>query len=131
MVFINSTNAKQALIAEDDDMGRIILARFLDKLGYKVHAVENGKLALDHYHRLCGKIDLLITDLFMPEMNGHELIREIRKINKTLPIIAITGYARPNMLREVQIRNATLFEKPINFQTLRTHLTRLHDQING
>lgn len=77
------------LLAEDDRMLRMLTINMLTKEGAEVSAYENGKLALAAYSP--EKFDLVITDLMMPEMNGHELTRKIRSWSSETPIIAVTA----------------------------------------
>src|SRR5206468_6902925 len=65
------------LIAEDDRDSRELLRWMLEKLGYQVVAVENGKEAWEAFRR--GRFRLVISDVLMPEMDGFELCRRIRK----------------------------------------------------
>ncbi|NRP51942.1 Sensor protein EvgS precursor [Marinobacterium sp. xm-v-242] len=77
------------LLAEDDRMLRMLTINMLTKEGAEVSAYENGRLALAAYSP--EKFDLVITDLMMPEMNGHELTRKIRSWSSETPIIAVTA----------------------------------------
>lgn len=77
------------LLAEDERMLRLLTTNVLTKEGAVVSAFENGQLALDAYSP--EKFDLVITDLMMPQMNGHELTRAIRLKSLKTPIIAVTA----------------------------------------
>lgn len=77
------------LIAEDDKNLRNIVANTLKKENYTVFSAENGKAALDLYY--AEKVDLVITDVMMPVMDGNELCAELRKISRDLPILMLTA----------------------------------------
>lgn len=80
------------LVVDDDDQIRALLKRFLSRDGYQVLEASNGRIAVD----ILGNepVDLVITDLIMPDKEGLETIREIVKEHKGLKIIAISGGGR-------------------------------------
>ena len=77
------------LIAEDDAELRQLFTHVLNKNGYEVTGVDNGKKALDaltnEYY------DMVISDIMMPIMDGYELVKSLREINKTIPVMMITA----------------------------------------
>ncbi len=81
------------LIAEDTASVRDVLQRQLDKLGVEAKFVENGAEALDAVRS--GEYGILLTDLHMPEMDGYEVIQNIRqddeKLNRHFPVISLTA----------------------------------------
>ncbi len=82
---------KRVLIAEDNPINQEITLRMLEKAGYQAQAVANGIEVLE----LMGSthFDLILMDCQMPEMDGYEATREIRKLGMTLPVIALTACA--------------------------------------
>jgi two-component system, cell cycle sensor histidine kinase and response regulator CckA len=81
------------LLVEDEEGLRALNARGLKSRGYSVLEAGNGVEALEEFNRLGGKIDLVVSDVVMPEMDGPTLLKELRKINPTLKIIFVSGYA--------------------------------------
>jgi signal transduction histidine kinase/DNA-binding response OmpR family regulator len=80
------------LIAEDNSVNQLIAQAFLKELGYSYHTVANGKEVLEELVQ--SHFDLVLMDCQMPEMDGFEATREIRKnISTTLPIVALTANA--------------------------------------
>ena len=77
------------LIAEDDINLRNIVASTLEKDNYTVFAAQNGKTALDLFY--AEKVDLVVTDVMMPLMDGNELCAELRKIAPEVPILMLTA----------------------------------------
>ncbi len=81
------------LLAEDNEINQEIILSQLKCAGFDVEVTSNGKEALEKFRQ--GKYDLVLTDIDMPEMNGYELTREIRNIEKqtqqNTPILALTG----------------------------------------
>ncbi len=89
------TSAKQghvALVVEDDDLVRAMAARGLVEAGYTTLEAENGRAALDLIRSRRGRVDVVITDVGMPEMDGYELARQLEQVRPDLPIIYMTGY---------------------------------------
>jgi two-component system cell cycle sensor histidine kinase/response regulator CckA len=80
------------ILVEDDDPVRIFGARALRNKGYKVIEARGGEAALDVIRDATEAIDLLITDVVMPHMDGPGLVREVREINPEMKVIFISGY---------------------------------------
>jgi PAS domain S-box-containing protein len=81
-----------ALVVEDDDLVRAMAARGLAEAGYTTLEAENGRVALDLLRGRRGRVDVVITDVGMPEMDGYELARQLEQERPDLPIIYMTGY---------------------------------------
>ena len=77
------------LVVDDDDTSRRVLSEMLETLGHIVTQAENGKYALKRYH--CESPDVIITDIVMPEMDGLELIRNVRLTGSDVGILAVAG----------------------------------------
>jgi putative two-component system response regulator len=84
---------EKILLVEDNDINLQIMLSQLSSLGYKVDTAINGKEALAKYDT--GKYDVILTDIEMPEMNGYDLVKQIRQIelniDRNTPILAITA----------------------------------------
>jgi len=83
---------KIILIVEDDEISYLLLEALLKLKGMKCIGVKNGKEAVEYCQR-SKPIDLILMDIKMPEMDGYEASRLIKKIRPELPIIAQTAYA--------------------------------------
>ena len=77
------------LIVEDDQQLQQMFIRILSKHGYSAVGVSNGQLALDALDK--DYFDLIITDIMMPEMDGFELVQQLRDVGNTIPILMITA----------------------------------------
>lgn len=84
-------NKKTVLIADDEPYVVRVLKLVLQKEGYEVNSVNNGKLALDAYKK--NPPDIIITDVKMPHMSGRDLVEAIRKNegDQNTPIIVMTS----------------------------------------
>src|SRR3954447_13722302 len=86
------TGAGTVLLVEDEDPVRLFSARALRNKGYKVIEAKSGEAALEVIHRATDTIDLLITDVVMPRMDGPGLIRVVRETHPDMKVIFISGY---------------------------------------
>ncbi|HKQ89378.1 MAG TPA: response regulator, partial [Blastocatellia bacterium] len=83
---------ERALIAEDNDDMRDLLQEVLEGAGYETLVAANGRQALAHIEKESEVIDLVITDVRMPEMTGHELLAKARELRSEAPVIVITAF---------------------------------------
>ena len=81
---------KTILIAEDDERLRHSLASILEEVGYSVVEASNGKEVVQDLNTSTD-FCLLLTDIVMPEMEGLELIKHLRRYHPKLPIVAMSG----------------------------------------
>ncbi len=98
---------KTILFVDDSPSIRTLVRMILEEAGYHVLISEDGQDALQHFN---GKtINLLITDLHMPRMNGIELIKAIRKLSKYryIPILFLTTETKSEMKKEAKAAGAT------------------------
>jgi PAS domain S-box-containing protein len=86
----NSTTSLSVLVVDDEEFVRETLAEMLEDLDHRVVTVEGGREALEKVST--GDFDLVFTDLAMPEMDGWETARAIRKSHPGLPVVLVTGY---------------------------------------
>lgn len=81
------------LIAEDDPFQREVLVRLLEKkLDYRVIAAESGRQVIDQLRlKNVGDINAVLLDIFMPDMDGFETLKEIRRLRPDIPVLMLTG----------------------------------------
>lgn len=110
---------RNILIVDDSESIRKLVQFNLSRANYSVLVANNGQDALNYFS---GKtIDLLITDLHMPVMNGLELIKEVRKIDqyKHIPILFLTTETQLSIKKEAKDAGATgWIVKPFEFDKL-------------
>ncbi len=93
----------RVLVVDDETHVREVLIEALEADGCEVVSAQSGEIALALYEQYEGKFDAVFTDIGMPDMNGWELVTEIRQRSKTMPIAIISGWADAI---SVQTRNA-------------------------
>ena len=105
------------LLVEDEPMVRTVAERALSRHGYKVLTASNGEDALE---LLAGgeAIDLLVSDVVMPVMDGPAMVREARKSHPALPILFMSGYAEEQLRKSIDLDNAAFLPKPFSMQEL-------------
>ena len=81
------------LIVEDEPQVRGAAARVLRRRGYTVLECANGADALSVWAERRDEISLVVTDVVMPQLGGRELVRELRSLGATVPVLFISGYA--------------------------------------
>jgi CheY-like chemotaxis protein len=114
-----------SILAVDDNRGAVgVLAEILDFKGYEVFTAYSGAEALQILDRHA--IDLLLTDVKMPEMNGVELYRETRKSHPNLPTILMTAYTADDLIQEAMTEGIrSVMTKPVDIDLLLTLLSAI------
>jgi PAS domain S-box-containing protein len=114
-----ATRQRSVLLVEDDDGVREFAQEVLSRAGYLVQSARNGVDALDQTGAQDLTIDLVVTDVVMPEMGGRELAQHLRRRRPNLPVLYITGYTDDTrMVGELYATDARLLEKPFTASAL-------------
>ncbi len=122
------------LIVDDEQSLLEGLKINLTAFGHKVVSANNGNNALELLkfsirHREA--IDLIVTDLKMPKMDGLELLRSARSIVPGLPVIIMSAYCDDSVQRELRLLDACRYiEKPFNPEKIRQTISRVFAELN-
>lgn len=111
------TGGGRVLLVEDEDTVRAVAERALVRQGYEVTTAADGEDGLDALARIMaagGDIDLVVSDVVMPSMDGPAMAREIRRIKPALPVLFMSGYAEEQLRREIDIANMHFLAKPFS-----------------
>lgn len=112
-VEMDSLQPKTILVVEDDDSIREFTKEYLSFLKYNVLIAKDGEEALQVSQKHSQMIDLLVTDVVMPKMEGPELVRRLKETRKKIKIIYTSGYLKDNVLHNDLILDQTEFiQKP-------------------
>jgi CheY-like chemotaxis protein len=108
------------LLVEDDESVRAVTQSILRSLGYEVHAEPGGAEALALFlGENTPRFDLLLTDIVMPYIGGHELAQRLTALRPDLKVLFMSGYVDdPVILQAVQDSHIPFLEKPFNRTTL-------------
>jgi two-component system cell cycle sensor histidine kinase/response regulator CckA len=105
------------LLVEDEPMVRSVAERALTRHGYSVITADNGEDALEILARN-EPIDLLISDVVMPGMDGPTMVREARQSRPDLKILFMSGYAEEQLRKSIDIENVNFLPKPFSVTEL-------------
>ncbi len=89
------------LLVDDEDVVRRMGTAILSRLGYRVTAVTNGVEAVDYYTQHGASVDLVILDMVMPEMGGHECFRALKRLDPGVRAILSSGYGFDGKVSEL------------------------------
>ncbi len=112
--------SETVLLAEDQPSIRTVLREFLESEGYRVLEAQNGNEALEIAKHYTGSIDVLVTDVIMPQLRGIELAKRLTEIYPGLCVILMSGYSEDALVenRLLSERNMTLIQKPFDPEEL-------------
>jgi len=107
------------LLVEDEDQVRIAARGILRRCGYRVLEAGNGAEALLLCEKGLEQIDLLLTDVVMPQMSGPELARRLRLLRPEIKVLCMSGYTDDAAIRYGVIKEEIAYlQKPLTLHTL-------------
>ena len=106
------------LLVEDEAMVRAVAERALARQGYKILTATNGEEGLEMLESADESIDLLISDVVMPTMDGPTMARAARAKRPDLPIIFMSGYAEEQLRNSIDLENIGFLPKPFSVQQI-------------
>jgi two-component system cell cycle sensor histidine kinase/response regulator CckA len=121
-----ATGKETVLIVEDEEAVRRLMCTALEQHGYRVMIAADGAEALKLISSHSGPLDLLVTDLLMPGMNGTELARKVRDRLPGLDVLCISGYAE-ELRQSGEIDESAFLQKPFTPQAL---LRKVRDMLD-
>jgi two-component system, cell cycle sensor histidine kinase and response regulator CckA len=111
--------SETVLVAEDEEAVRQIIEKALDAHGYRVLSARDGAEALERASAYAGQIDLLVTDVVMPDMNGRELSRRLVETRPNLRTLYLSGYTDDAILHRGVLQQGVAFlQKPFSLRML-------------
>ena len=111
------------LVVDDDESFATALGRIIKELGHTSTWATDGQDGLMKFHD--GDFDLVIADLKMPHMSGIEFIRELKRINKEVVVLVITGYSDlASAVETLTLGAYDYIEKPVSVEKFRAVLER-------
>jgi len=113
------------LVVEDDTDVRRVVVRMLYRLGYKVLHAESGDRALMVSAMFYGPIDVLLTDVVMPGMNGPQLSEKLKRSRPDLKVLYMSGHHTEDFKGDLAIPESQLIQKPFSTEQLAARLRGL------
>jgi len=104
------------LLVDDEENYRELIAKVLTKAGYEVLQAADGMGALSLLER--SNVDLVISDILMPVLNGYALVARLREKWPDMPVILTTGFLSPDAAKSMMKGSVDFIPKPINAETL-------------
>ncbi len=115
------TGQARILLVEDDESVKAFSSRALEATGYEVLQADGGEEALELLDEVGDQIDLMISDVMMPEMDGPTLLVEVRKRIPDISVIFVSGFAEDEVRRELEDdRSVEFLPKPYSFDQINT-----------
>lgn len=119
-----SKQAIRILLVDDEENARIALSRILSKEGYLVDSVSNGYEALNYLRER--EVNLIVTDINMPEMDGISFLREINKSFPGSNVIMITAYGGvESYIEAINLGAFEYINKPVKVEELKSILKKM------
>ncbi len=113
------TGNERILIVEDEESVRMFSARALSATGYEVFEAGSGEEALEVIEEEEGRLDLIISDVVMPEMDGPSLLKEVRKSYPEMKVIFVSGYAEESVRQGLEDdRSVEFLPKPYSLDQI-------------
>ena len=117
------------LVVEDDGALRAVVSRMLKRAGYDVLEASGGQEAIRLAERQPGAIDLLVTDVVMPRMDGREAARQLLRLDPGLRVLYISGYPDRDGIGEEMVKEGAAFlQKPFRVTTLLARVREVLDR---
>lgn len=124
--------SETVLLVDDEKMIIDVNKRLLEKLDYKVLTAGSGNEAIEIYNKNRDKIDMVILDMIMPEMDGGETFDMLKKINHKIKVLLSSGYSVDGQATEILDRGCDGFiQKPFNIRDLSEKLREIFDKAKG
>ena len=124
------TGSGTILLVEDEDAVRVFSARALRNKGYQVLEAKNGEAAMQVLTSESVTVDLLITDVVMPQMDGPTLARNVRKMRPDMRVIFLSGYAEDRFKDELDGGDNAVHFLPKPF-TLKQLASKVKEVVKG
>jgi len=126
---VEAGKGETILLVDDESELLDTTAKVLISLDYQVHTASNGKKAMCMFADAADTVDLILSDIVMPEMGGYELAEKVRLIKPGLPIVFATGYDKKEALGEKPlIPNSLVLSKPFAVENLSQALRKMLKQ---
>ena len=121
-------NGRTILLVEDDDAVRQVTRRILERAGYTVVEASSGQEALEVLDRTEDPIDMVLSDVVMPELDGVEFAEELRARTPELPLVFMSGYSEGGLHGDIHELANGFLQKPFTQDDL---LTRIRSTVAG
>ncbi len=125
-----SARGDETILVVEDEASVLRIARhFLEEAGYRVLSAADGPSACELASRYPGAIDLLLVDVIMPGMNGHEVAARVSQARPGIKILYVSGYTdNPTLRQSIFAREVNFLQKPYQQHSLAQSIRQVLDQ---
>jgi two-component system, cell cycle sensor histidine kinase and response regulator CckA len=110
---------RPTILVVDDEAGvRVMVARMLSLSGYSVISAQSGEEAVSIVQDYAAPIDLVLTDVRMPEMSGPEMVEQLQKMRPGIRVMYMSAFSRDVLPAGVQDTDIPFLTKPFTMRTL-------------
>lgn len=106
------------LIVEDDPSLRDLLQKYLTQQGCQIMALSDAQSALAYLRSLPDLLNLILTDVSLPGMDGYDLLKEVRRLNPRILVIILSGLTEEAVQRSAEAEPDAILKKPISLVEL-------------
>lgn len=107
------------MVIEDENWLLELMTTFFSLYGFSVRGFTRGQEALDWYSNHFREVDLIFTDMKMPELGGYECFHRLRDVSPAASIVLMSGFVEPQIVSELLLKGALRFvQKPFDYSQL-------------
>ncbi|GIU81491.1 MAG: hypothetical protein KatS3mg006_0555 [Pyrinomonadaceae bacterium] len=119
------------LLVEDEQLVRDLTKQILESCGYRVLEARDGREALVFWEKEKANINLIISDIVMPQISGYDLAEKVRRDHSKIPILFISGFAdRLEQLKALQDKNLFFVQKPFSYDSFTRKIQEILESKN-
>ncbi len=116
------------LLVEDDKISRALYGKFLDNITDRIFTAENGREGVEAFQK--HRPDIIVSDIKMPEMDGLEMIREVRKLDDQVKIVLVSGHQETDyFIQSIEMGIEGYLLKPVNQTQFKKVISELANNI--
>ena len=115
------------LVVEDDIQSAQVIEQFIERWGHRAEKAESGKVALTKFKE--DTFDLVLLDIFLPDMQGYELIPQFKEINPGIGIVTMTGHNSRDLEAKVRRQGILYYmTKPLEKKNLKALINHISER---
>ncbi len=120
------TGSGLVLLVDDDARVRMVTELLLRSIGFEVLPTSTGREAIREFERCASEVRLVVLDVTMPDLNGDQVLAELRRRRPDVPVLLCSGYSEDEMCHRFSAEDmATFLQKPYPFDVFRARLREL------
>ncbi|MCL2521953.1 MAG: response regulator [Erysipelotrichales bacterium] len=118
VVMSNASSDKQIIIVDDEEIVLMVLQDIMKEIGFEAVSFTDGYKALEYYKNNHQNVCMAILDMMMPNINGYELCRKLKEINKNAKVLILSGYTEDKLEKTLDLEIEGFLMKPIDIKVL-------------